>query len=49
MSQAEGMRKFRILPVDWIEEAGQLTPSHNVRRGTVMRQLHHEIEQLYER
>ncbi|HEU4514023.1 MAG TPA: AMP-dependent synthetase/ligase [Nocardioidaceae bacterium] len=49
VSQAEGIRKFRILPVDWTEEAGQLTPSLKVRRGAVARQFQHEIERLYER
>jgi long-chain acyl-CoA synthetase len=49
VSQAEGIRKFRILTGDWTEEAGQLTPSLKVKRGAVMREFKHEIEQLYER
>jgi long-chain acyl-CoA synthetase len=49
VSQAEGIRRFRILRGDWTEEAGHLTPSLKLRRGTVMREFRFEIERLYDR
>ena len=49
VSQAEGIRKFRILPVDGTEKVDQLTPTLKVRRGAVMPQFRDEIERLYER
>ncbi len=36
VSQAESVRKFRILPVDWTEETGHLTPSLKLRRRVVI-------------
>lgn len=49
VSQAEGVRRFRLLPDDWTEEAGQLTPSLKLKRGVLVRDLRAEIERLYER
>ena len=39
VSQAESIRKFTILPVDWTEEGGQLTPSLKLKRNVVMREF----------
>ena len=39
VSQAESIRRFAVLPGDWTEEAGQLTPSLKLRRSVVMREL----------
>jgi long-chain acyl-CoA synthetase len=47
VSQAESIRKFRILPVDWTEESGHLTPSLKLRRNLVMRDYAAEVEALY--
>ena len=47
VSQAESIRKFRLLPHDWTEEAGQLTPSLKLKRAVVMRQLRDEVAALY--
>ena len=47
VSQAEAIRKFRLLPHDWTEEAGQLTPSLKLKRAVVMRQLRDEVAALY--
>ncbi|HKE71031.1 MAG TPA: AMP-dependent synthetase/ligase [Nocardioidaceae bacterium] len=47
VSQAESIRKFRILPVDWTEESGHLTPSLKLRRSVVMRDFADEVEALY--
>jgi long-chain acyl-CoA synthetase len=49
VSQAESIRRFTILPLDWTEEGGQLTPSLKLRRNVVIHQFRHEIEDLYAR
>jgi long-chain acyl-CoA synthetase len=47
VSKAETIRKFRILPVDFTEEGGQLTPSLKVKRAVVVKEFAAEIEALY--
>ncbi|HWM73733.1 MAG TPA: AMP-dependent synthetase/ligase [Nocardioides sp.] len=47
VSKAESIRKFTILPDDWTEEGGQLTPSLKLKRSVVMRECRDEIEALY--
>lgn len=47
VSRAESIRKFSILPVDWTEEGGQLTPSLKIKRNVVMREFRADIEALY--
>ncbi len=47
VSRAEAIRKFAILPVDWTEETGELTPTLKLRRTVVMRAFHDEVESLY--
>jgi long-chain acyl-CoA synthetase len=47
VSQAEAVRRFEVLPTDWTEEGGHLTPSLKLRRGHVERLAHEEIERLY--
>ena len=47
VSRAESIRKFTILPRDWTEEAGQLTPSLKLKRNVVMRECKDEIAELY--
>ncbi len=47
VSKAESIRKFRILPGDWTEEAGQLTPSLKLKRNVVTRECRSEIAALY--
>lgn len=47
VSKAESIRKFRILPEDWTEEQGQLTPSLKLKRNVVMRECKDEIAALY--
>jgi long-chain acyl-CoA synthetase len=49
VSKAESIRKFTVLPDEWSEEGGQLTPSLKLRRGVVMRDYVDEIEALYSR
>ncbi|KRA37411.1 MULTISPECIES: AMP-dependent synthetase/ligase [unclassified Nocardioides] len=47
VSKAESIRKFTILPYDWTEEAGQVTPSLKLKRNVVMRESRDEIAALY--
>jgi long-chain acyl-CoA synthetase len=47
VSKAEAIRKFTILPGEWTEEGGQLTPSLKLKRSVVVREARSEIEALY--
>ncbi|KRC56741.1 MULTISPECIES: AMP-dependent synthetase/ligase [unclassified Nocardioides] len=47
VSKAESIRKFTILPADWTEEGGQVTPSLKLKRNVVMRESRDEIAALY--
>ncbi|MEV5002943.1 AMP-dependent synthetase/ligase [Nocardioides sp. LML1-1-1.1] len=47
VSKAESIRKFTILPTDWTEEAGQVTPSLKLKRNVVLRECREEIAALY--
>ncbi len=47
VSKAESIRKFTILPGEWTEEGGQLTPSLKLKRNVVVRESRAEIESLY--
>ncbi|MGZ4617105.1 MAG: long-chain fatty acid--CoA ligase, partial [Actinomycetes bacterium] len=47
VSKAESIRKFTILPGQWTEEGGQLTPSLKLKRNVVMRELRDEVAALY--
>ncbi|WP_460788692.1 AMP-dependent synthetase/ligase [Nocardioides maradonensis] len=47
VSKAESIRKFVVLPEDWTEEAGQVTPSLKLKRNVVMRECRDEIAALY--
>nr|WP_218910688.1 AMP-dependent synthetase/ligase [Nocardioides thalensis] len=49
VSKAESIRKFEILPYDWTEEGGQITPSLKLKRNVVLRECRDEIAALYER
>ena len=49
VSQAESIRKFTILPDDWTEERGQLTPSLKLKRSVVMREFKDDVSALYRR
>ena len=49
VSQAESIRKFVVLPEDWTEENGYLTPSFKVKRNAVLRDLHDTVEALFSR
>lgn len=47
VSKAEAIRKFTILPGEWTEEGGQLTPSLKLKRNVVVRETRDEIDALY--
>jgi long-chain acyl-CoA synthetase len=47
VSRAESIRRFRVLPVDFTEASGQLTPSFKVRRDVVAKDFAADIEALY--
>ncbi|MEU9447121.1 AMP-dependent synthetase/ligase [Streptomyces sp. NPDC048277] len=47
VSRPESIRRFTMLPVDFTEEAGHLTPSMKLRREAIMKDFATEIEGLY--
>ena len=47
VSRAESIRKFKVLPVDFTEQNGYLTPSLKVRRGVVAKDFAADIDALY--
>jgi len=47
VSQAEGIKKFSILPHDFSEESGEMTPSLKVKRNVVGKNYAADIEALY--
>jgi long-chain acyl-CoA synthetase len=47
VSHAEAIKKFAILPCDFTEEGGQLTPSLKLKRAVVMKEFASEVEALY--
>ncbi|WP_326604370.1 AMP-dependent synthetase/ligase [Streptomyces sp. NBC_01800] len=49
VSRAESIRKFVVLPVDFTEEGGHMTPSLKLRRDAILRDFEAEIEALYRR
>ncbi len=48
VSHAESIRKFRILPVDFTEDTGELTPTMKVKRKVVAEKFASDIEAIYE-
>jgi long-chain acyl-CoA synthetase len=47
VSRAEAIRKFTILPSDWTEATGQLTPSLKLKRNVVLSECAGDIAELY--
>jgi long-chain acyl-CoA synthetase len=47
VSNAESIRKFRILPVDFTEDTGELTPTLKVKRNVVAEKFASDIEAIY--
>ena len=49
VSQAEAIKRFRVLGTDFTEDNGMLTPSLKLKRSVVLKQFDAEVEQLYSR
>ncbi|WP_274557505.1 AMP-dependent synthetase/ligase [Streptomyces spiramyceticus] len=47
VSKAESVRKFRVLPSQFTEEAGHITPSLKLKRNVVAKDFADEIEAIY--
>jgi long-chain acyl-CoA synthetase len=47
VSQAEAIKSFRIVPSDFTEASGHLTPSMKVKRAQVMKDFDNVIEEMY--
>lgn len=47
VSQAESIRKIKVLATEWTEDGGQMTPSLKVKRNVVMAECAAEIDALY--
>jgi long-chain acyl-CoA synthetase len=47
VSKAEAIKKFKILPAEWTEESGALTPSMKLKRAVVMKEHAAEVDALY--
>ncbi|MBO0814753.1 MAG: long-chain fatty acid--CoA ligase [Actinobacteria bacterium] len=47
VSRAEAVRRFRVLPGDFTEQGGHLTPSLKVRRNVIMKDFAGDVEALY--
>lgn len=48
VSHAEAIKKVRILPVDWTEATGELTPKMSLKRAAVMKKYATEVDKIYE-
>jgi long-chain acyl-CoA synthetase len=49
VSKAESVRKFRILPSQFTEDTGHLTPSLKLKRNVVAKDYAAEIEAIYQK
>ncbi|MGW1542436.1 AMP-dependent synthetase/ligase [Streptomyces sp. NPDC002309] len=47
VSRPESIRRFTVLPTDFTESAGHLTPSMKLRRDAILRDFAGEVEALY--
>lgn len=47
VSHAESIRRFAVLPLDFTEDGGHLTPSLKLKREAIVRDFAEEIERLY--
>jgi long-chain acyl-CoA synthetase len=47
VSRAESIRKFTILPIEWTEASGHLTPKMSIKRNVIVGDFADEIEELY--
>jgi long-chain acyl-CoA synthetase len=47
VSKAEAIRKFRVLPVDFTEAGGEMTPSLKLKRSVVATTYATDIDAIY--
>lgn len=47
VSRAESIRKFTILPVEWTEASGHLTPKMSIKRNVIMDDYSDAIDDIY--
>jgi long-chain acyl-CoA synthetase len=47
VSKAESIRSLTILPGEWSEQGGQLTPSLKLKRSVVMKEFAADLERIY--
>lgn len=47
VSHAEAIKKFLIIPQDWTEAGGQMTPSMKLKRKVIMEECEPDIEAIY--
>lgn len=47
VSRAESIRKFTILPSEWTEASGHLTPKMSIKRHTIVKDFAAEIDEIY--
>jgi len=47
VSRAESIRKFVVLPIEFTEAGGHLTPKMSIKRDVIMRDFAAEVQNLY--
>lgn len=47
VSRAESIRKFAILPSEWTEASGHLTPKMSIKRNVILADFADDIDELY--
>ena len=47
VSRAESIRKFTILPLEWTEGSGHLTPKMSIKRNVIMDDFAEQVSDLY--
>lgn len=47
VSRAESIRKFTILPTEWTEASGHLTPKMSIKRDNILRDFAADVEAIY--
>ncbi|VXC11896.1 Long-chain-fatty-acid--CoA ligase FadD15 [Microbacterium sp. 8M] len=47
VSRAESIRKFTILPTEWTEASGHLTPKMSIKRNVILKDFAPQIAEIY--
>ena len=48
VSRAESIRKFTILPVEWTEASGHLTPKMSIKRNVILEDFADAVAEIYD-